>query len=537
MSLSILLNTNKAINKKLLLNSLTAFKNKSIIKSNLSIFPPKKPLISKPTDFETIITTLPNGLKVASEEAPGHFASVGIYIDAGSRYENDHNAGSSHLIDRLAFKSTKDYTSEELVQEMEKLGGSVVAHSSRESIIYQSSIFRHDIQKIIPLFSQIVRYPLLLKSDFEEVKKSTLYEIEELTQQSDMLLIEKVHEVAYNTNFPDSKTKISKPNTVGRSMLCSTEKLKTMNLDIIKDFRKTWFTPNRMVVVGTGMSHEYLLEHVQNHFGDIPKASAEILQKQKEQTKSAKYTGGALIINTKGQTLSNPDDMMLTHIYLAFESVNANDPDIYAVAVLNTLMGGGSSFSAGGPGKGIYSRLYTHVLNQHQFVEKCQMFNYSYNDTGLFGISLSVISHPQVHEYVLPIIFNQIQDMVSQIKPEEVNRAKNQLTSQLLMNLENRSVELEDIGRQILSNGKRISASEMYKRIQEVSYADIVRVAHRIIFGETDTKEMKSYPDMKYSPRTGDGRPTIVIKGPFENDDPLLKAEQSVNEFFKYKQN
>jgi len=255
MSQSILLNTNKAINKRLLLNSLTAFKNKSIFKSNLSIFPPKKPLISKPDDFETIITTLPNGLKVASEEAPGHFASVGIYIDAGSRYENDHNAGSSHLIDRLAFKSTKDYTSEELVQEMEKLGGSVVAHSSRESIIYQSSIFRHDIQKIIPLFSQIVRYPLLLKSDFEEVKKSTLYEIEELTQQSDMLLIEKVHEVAYNTNFPDSKIKNSKPNTVGRSMLCSPEKLKTMNLDIIKDFRKTWFTPNRMVVVGTGMSH------------------------------------------------------------------------------------------------------------------------------------------------------------------------------------------------------------------------------------------------------------------------------------------
>jgi processing peptidase subunit alpha len=500
----------------------------------LSIFSSKKPLITKSNDFSTVITSLPNGLKVASEEAPGHFASVGVYIDAGSRYENNQNAGSSHLIDRLAFKSTKDYTSEELVQEMEKLGGSVVAHSSRESIIYQSSIFRHDIQKILPLFSQIIRYPLLLKNDFEEVKKSTLYEIEELSQQPDMLLIEKIHEVAYNNA---SNGKGSQPNTVGRSMLCTTEKLKTMNLDIIKDFRKTWFSPNRMVIVGTGMSHEYLLEHVQKHFGDIPKASPEILQKQKEQTKAAKYTGGSLIINTKGQTLSNPDEMMLTHIYLAFESVNANDPDIYAVAVLNTLMGGGSSFSAGGPGKGIYSRLYTHVLNQYQFVEKCQMFNYSYNDTGLFGISLSVLSHPQVHGYVLPIIFNQIQDMISQIKPEEVNRAKNQLTSQLLMNLENRSVELEDIGRQILSNGKRVSASEMYKRIQEVSYADIVRVAHRIIFGETDTKEMKSYPDMKYTPRTGDGRPTIVIQGPFEDNDPLLKAEQTVNEFFKYKQN
>ncbi|ORX60182.1 hypothetical protein BCR36DRAFT_401687 [Piromyces finnis] len=532
MSLSVFLNANINSNKRIL-NSFSTFKNKHILKSNLSIFSKKKSLTSKPIDFATTITTLPNGLKVASEEAPGHFASLGIYIDAGSRYENDQNAGSSHLIDRLAFKSTKDYTSEELVQEMEKLGGSVVAHSSRESIIYQSSIFRHDIKNIIPLFSQIIRYPLLLKSDFEEVKKSTLYEIEELTQQSDMLLVEKVHEIAFNNI--DRKPKDSKPNTVGRSMLCPTEKLKTMNLDIIKDFRKTWFTPNRMVVVGTGMSHEYLVENIKNYFGDIPKTSTEILQKQKEQTKPAKYSGGSLIINTKGQALSNPDDMMLTHIYLAFESVSANDPDIYAVAVLNTLMGGGSSFSAGGPGKGIYSRLYSHVLNQHQFVEKCQMFNYSYNDTGLFGISLSVISHPQVHEYVLPIIFNQIQDMISQIKPEEVNRAKNQLTSQLLMNLESRSVELEDIGRQILSNGKRISASEMYKRIQEVSYSDIVRVAHRIIFGETDVKEMKSYPDMKYSPRTGDGRPTIVIKGPFEDNDPLLKAEQTVNEFFKYK--
>lgn len=70
----------------------------------MSIFSSKKPLITKSNDFSTVITSLPNGLKVASEEAPGHFASVGVYIDAGSRYENNQNAGSSHLIDRLAFK-------------------------------------------------------------------------------------------------------------------------------------------------------------------------------------------------------------------------------------------------------------------------------------------------------------------------------------------------------------------------------------------------------------------------------------------------
>ena len=98
------------------------------------------------------------------------------------------------------------------------------------------------------------------------------------------------------------------------------------------------------------------------------------------------YTGGFLSL----PPLAIPPNPMLprvSHIHLAFESLPIDSPDIYSLATLQTLLGGGGSFSAGGPGKGMYSRLYTNVLNQYGWVENCMAFNHAYTDSGLFGIS------------------------------------------------------------------------------------------------------------------------------------------------------
>lgn len=50
------------------------------------------------------ITTLPNKLRVATESTPGHFSSVGLYVNTGSRYEDASTSGVSHFLDRMAFK-------------------------------------------------------------------------------------------------------------------------------------------------------------------------------------------------------------------------------------------------------------------------------------------------------------------------------------------------------------------------------------------------------------------------------------------------
>ena len=50
------------------------------------------------------ITTLPNKIRVATENTPGHFSALGLYVDAGSRYETPSTSGVSHFLDRMAFK-------------------------------------------------------------------------------------------------------------------------------------------------------------------------------------------------------------------------------------------------------------------------------------------------------------------------------------------------------------------------------------------------------------------------------------------------
>jgi len=176
-------------------------------------------------------------------------------------------------------------------------------------------------------------------------------------------------------------------------------------------------------------------------------------------------------------------DMDMTHVYLGFDGASIHDDDIYALATVQILLGGGGSFSAGGPGKGMYSRLYTHVLNHHSSVDHCSSFHHIYTDTSLFGLALTAHPHhPQAHSTILPLLAHQLSLLLYHPIPNtELTRAKNQLMSSLIMALESRIVEVEDLGRQILVHGRKVSVQEMCEKIVKVTGDDIRRVMQRIV--------------------------------------------------------
>jgi mitochondrial-processing peptidase subunit alpha len=218
--------------------------------------------------------------------------------------------------------------------------------------------------------------------------------------------------------------------------------------------------------------------------------------------KPSQYTGGFLSLPPIPPPL-NPALPRLSHIHLAFEALPISSPDIYALAILQTLLGGGGSFSAGGPGKGMYSRLYTKVLNQHAWVESCVAFNNSYTDSGLFGIAASC-SPTQVAQ-MLEVMCRELNSLGlesghASLKEQEVRRAKNQLKSSLLMNLESRMVGLEDLGRQVQVHGRKVGVKEMCRKIEEVTIEDLRRVA-RMVFG-----------GMVRNNGVGSGSPTVVLQ-------------------------
>lgn len=425
---------------------------------------------------------LRSGLRVATAETAGHFGALGLYVNGGSRWEDSRLKGCTHLVDRLAFQSSKHVDARSMMETLELLGGNYQCTSSRESIMYQASVFNRDIEKMLSLLCETVRYPLITEEELQEQKHTAQYEIDGIWTKPDLILPELLHNTAYSGE------------TLGSPLICPRELLPAISRKSLTEYRDRFYTPENVVAAFVGQPHEKSMELAEKYFGDWAPG------KHKNEKVPAHYTGGESCIPAPPVFGNLPE---LMHIQIGFEGLPIDHPDIYALATLQTLLGGGGSFSAGGPGKGMYSRLYTHVLNQYYFVENCVSFNHAYSDSGIFGISLSCIPQaaPQAAEVLAQQFYNCFANEALKLTDMEVERAKNQLKSSLLMNLESKLVELEDMGRQVLINGKKIPVSEMVSKIEQLTTADIRNVAEKVFTGKVS------------NPGNGTGRPTIVMQG------------------------
>lgn len=419
--------------------------------------------------------------------------------------------------------------------------------------MYQSSFFHKDFHKVLSILSDTIVNPKLSEDELAIQKEAARYEIGEITAKAEMNLPELIHTVAY------------RDNTLGNPLLCPLESLDKMTSKNLRDFMDTWYTPERIVIAGAGMPHEALVKEAEKLFGGMKSRSSikpvvhassrsssastnssssssrsSIFSSPSSSTSSpASSAYGSADFSTTASRLASPvekdaspyeqalaqarytggeayleqPDSEFTHVYVAFEGVSIHDDDIYALATLQVLLGGGGSFSAGGPGKGMYSRLYSNVLNQYHAVDHCSAFHHCYNDSGLFGIAASV--HPSFNSSIGHVIARELNlctmpNRYGGITGAELMRARNQLKSSLVMALESRMVEVEDLGRQVLVHGKKVSVEEMCEKIDQVDLKTLHRVATRIFKG--DNAVIRDSLNHGH----GNGQATVVCQGQLE---------------------
>ena len=83
----------------------------------------------------TEVSTLGNGL-LRFEGGHGETATVGVWIDAGSRHETEKNNGAAHFLEHMAFKGTSKRTQEALEVEIENIGGTPRVHRREMTVYY-----------------------------------------------------------------------------------------------------------------------------------------------------------------------------------------------------------------------------------------------------------------------------------------------------------------------------------------------------------------------------------------------------------------
>ena len=405
----------------------------------------------------TQVTVLESGLRVATERVPHALsATVGVWIDAGSRYESAATNGTAHFLEHLAFKGTKSRTQYDLEKEIEYRGAHLNAYTTREQTCYYAKVLKGDVGYGMEVLGDILQHSTLDAGAVERERGTILREMEEVEKMPEEMLFDHLHATAFQHS------------PLGRTILGPAENIRSITRDYLADYVAQHYTAPRMVIVGTGaVDHAELVKFAEKNFGGLPThptTAAELVRAE-----PAKFTGSEVRVRD--------DDMPALNFAIGVQGASWKDPDSIVLQVMQTIIGSWSKNTIVGANSG--SEL-AQVAAANGLCSSFSAFSTNYHDTGLFGVS-AVAEPGSDLEDLSWAICDAMTSMAYNVREDAILRAKNQLKSNILMSMEGTTATAEEIGRQLLVYGRRISPAEMFARIDAVDAAAIKRVANRFI--------------------------------------------------------
>src|SRR3989304_4424322 len=123
-------------------------------------------------------TVLPNGIQVLTEPTPQvRTAALGIWIGAGSRYEEDRQAGISHFLEHMFFKGTATRSALDIAQAADAIGAQLNAFTDREgTVLYAQALARH-LPPVCDLTADMLLHSALDPEALERERQVILEEI------------------------------------------------------------------------------------------------------------------------------------------------------------------------------------------------------------------------------------------------------------------------------------------------------------------------------------------------------------------------
>lgn len=406
----------------------------------------------------TRTSVLPNGLTVATEYIPGtSSATVGIFVDAGSRAENVKNNGTAHFLEHLAFKGTQSRTQRGIELEIENIGSHLNAYTSRENTVYYAKSMRQDIPEAVDILSDILTKSVLDPRAIERERDVIIRESEEVGKMYDEVVFDHLHEISF------------KDQPLGRTILGPIENIKSITRTDLKDYISTNYKGDRMVLAGAGaVDHEDLVKQAQKYFGHIEKSASPV---------PLGSPRGALPVFNRGERFIKENSLPTTHIAIALEGVSWSAPDYFIALATQAIVGNWDR--AIGAGTNSPSPLAVAASNNGTLANSYMSFSTSYADTGLWGMYIVTDSKEHNPRLIIDEIMKEwtrIKD--GKISDSEVIRAKSQLKAALLLSLDGSTAIVEDMGRQIVTTGKRLSPEEVFEKVDKITKEDIIAWAN-----------------------------------------------------------
>ncbi len=386
---------------------------------------------------------LSNGVRIVTETMPGvAAATLGIWVENGSRYERREQAGISHFLEHLFFKGTSRRTAADIAEAFDAVGGHFNAFTGREHTCYYGKVLGEHLPIAQDVLADILRNS---RFEEEEIDRERSVIVQEILQSEDTP-DDHVHDLFLQQYWPG--------HPLGFPIHGSVATVESFRRADFLGFVEQRYRPDRLLVAAAGnIEHDAFAAWAEGAFGDLTGTT--------DLATSASPTPQAGVRCTD-------KDLEQVHICIGMPGIEHTSPLRYPAYLLNSALGGGMS-----------SRLFQEIREKRGRAYSVYSFLSPYSDAGYLGVYIGT-SAEHVQE-VIETTLTQLEDLRRNgLRDEEFARVKNQLKGNLLLGLETSDSRMHRIARDELLFGRSISLDEVAAQIDAATADEILEAAGHI---------------------------------------------------------
>ena len=375
-----------------------------------------------------------DGLTLITDYMPHiETVSVKIMVKVGSRFETIDVSGISHFIEHMAFKGTKTRSKTRIAEEIDITGGSFNAYTSKERTVYYAKVMKNDLDFVLELLADILQNSVFAEEEIENERKVILEERAQIKDSPD----DYVFDLFQERLFLDQ--------SLGRPIVGSESFIRSANRKQLLDYIGNYYNRENIIVSCSGNFDEDLFHKmVEQKFSFLQHGNENIFDK-------GAYVGGDIRLER---------DLEQTQIVLGFPGNSYRSDDFYKEQVMSVILGGGMS-----------SRLFQEIREKRGLAYHISSFPLNYNDLGALCI-YSATNHDSINE-LIEAVSEQLKIATDSISEAELDRAKKQVKSGLLMAQESSSARAERAAWSYSVFGRVIPIQEAIEKIESVSINDV----------------------------------------------------------------
>ena len=391
-----------------------------------------------------IIKKLDNGVKVVLEEIDYvRSISFGIWVRNGSRNEKPEYNGMSHFIEHMLFKGTENRTAKQIAEEMDAVGGQINAYTTKEYTCYHTRVLDKHFDRALDVMSDMFLHSRFAQSDIEKERNVIIEEINMYEDAPEEL----VHDTLQEAIWQES--------SLGQPILGTVESISKFHTEDMREFfENRYHTENTVISVAGHFDTEEMYTKLNKTLGQWKRKSDFV------------YYDTKTIYTPK--IIKKEKDIEQVHLCIAFPALERDHTQKYALAVFNTIFGGGMS-----------SLLFQKIREENGLTYTIYSYTSAYVDSGLFAIYGGM--NPNQTEKVIQLIFEEIKALKQNKFPQKlIDVTKEQIISNFIIGRESTVNLMTSSGASVLLRGFVQDTEEILQQIEKITVEDIQNIIEKI---------------------------------------------------------